>query len=160
MTLFFALLLIVIANSAPILIRQLPVLNRLDYPLDFHKCFIDRRALLGKSKTWRGLFAAVFLTAACAPLLRLGWFDGAIVGALAMIGDSLSSFIKRRFGLPSGAMAFGLDQVPEALFPLLYLQHFWHYSNGQMTVLVVCFVVIELVVSRVFYRLHIRKHPY
>jgi CDP-archaeol synthase len=41
------------------------------------------------------------------------------VAATAMAGDLLSSFVKRRFGLAPSSKATGLDQIPEALFPLL-----------------------------------------
>ena len=55
----------------------------------------------------------------CAPLLGLTWQLGLVVGVAAMFGDACSSFIKRRLGMPSGAMALGLDHVPESLFPLI-----------------------------------------
>ena len=39
---------------------------------------------------------------------------GLAFSALSMAGDLLSSFIKRRRGLPSGARSTALDQLPEA----------------------------------------------
>ena len=36
-----------------------------------------------------------------------------------MIGDLLSSFVKRRMHLPTSSQATGLDQIAEYLFPLL-----------------------------------------
>lgn len=160
MNFLIALICIVLANSAPILIRQLPVLKRFDYPLDFHKRFIDGRRWLGQSKTWRGVIASVILTTICAYLLNIGWKVGAIVAVLAMAGDSLSSFIKRRAGYPPSAMVFGLDQVPESLLPILYLQYIWQLAWWQAVLLVICFVLLELSLSRVFYYMHVRKHPY
>lgn len=160
MVLFLALILILIANSAPILIRLFPILSRFDYPLDFHKCFIDHRPLLGKSKTWRGLIASVVFTAVCASWLGINWSVGASVGVLAMTGDSLSSFIKRRLGLPPSSMALGIDQVPESLLPLIYLHFQWQLGWWQVSLLVVCFIVLELAISRILYCLHIRNHPY
>ena len=42
-----------------------------------------------------------------------------ILAAASMAGDLLASFLKRRFGLKVHAQAIGLDQIPEALLPLL-----------------------------------------
>ncbi|MEJ2361831.1 MAG: CDP-archaeol synthase [Gammaproteobacteria bacterium] len=156
----FALLLVLIANSAPILIRQLPYFRKSSYPLDFYLQFHDGSRWLGDNKTWRGLFAAIVLTAICSALIQTGWRTGVVVALLAMLGDSLSSFIKRRLGLPPSAMALGLDQIPESLLPLVYLQFCWQIGWWQVGLLVVCFFVLELSISRVLYYLHIRKHPY
>lgn len=155
-----ALLLVLIANSAPILVRQLAVCRRYTQPLDFHINFIDQRPLLGKSKTWRGLFASVLLTMTCSAVMQSGWMTGAFVALLAMLGDALSSFVKRRLGLPPSTMAVGIDQVPESLFPLIYLHVHWQLSWSQVGLLVAAFVVLELMFSQVLFRLHIRKHPY
>ncbi len=39
-----------------------------------------------------------------------------------MLGDLSSSFVKRRLRLKLHAQVFGLDQIPEALLPLLLVQ--------------------------------------
>ena len=155
-----ALLLVLVANSAPILIRQIPWLEKFTYPVDCGAKFFDGRRLLGTAKTWRGVFAAIFATMLCSIVLQLGWFTGVVVGILAMLGDSLSSFIKRRLAMPPSHMALGLDQIPESLLPLLYLHYLWHFNGHYIWVLVVMFIALELVLSRILFRLHIRKRPY
>lgn len=92
--------------------------------------------------------------------LGFGAGVGLGVAAFAMLGDLLSSFLKRRFGVPSSGMALGLDQVPESLFPLLWLKGLWHMGYGDVLGLVAAFLVLELAVSRVLYWLHIRSQPY
>ena len=77
----------------------------------------DGHPLLGRSKTWHGLAAAVVLAACAAVLISLPWQAGALAGVSAMAGDCFSSFVKRRFGLEPSSMTLGLDQVPELLFP-------------------------------------------
>ena len=77
----------------------------------------DGHALLGRSKTWRGLASAILLAACVAVLIGLPWQLGALAAASAMAGDCLSSFVKRRFRLEPSSMTLGLDQVPESLFP-------------------------------------------
>jgi CDP-diglyceride synthetase len=56
-------------------------------------------------------------------VLQTGWGTGWIVGGLAMLGDSLSSFIKRRLAMPPSAMAIGIDQAPDSVLPLIYLHY-------------------------------------
>jgi CDP-2,3-bis-(O-geranylgeranyl)-sn-glycerol synthase len=62
---------------------------------------------------------SVALTTIAAPLIGLGWEVGLVVAAGAMIGDLLSSFVKRRLGMSSSSKFTGLDQIPEALIPLV-----------------------------------------
>jgi CDP-2,3-bis-(O-geranylgeranyl)-sn-glycerol synthase len=155
-----ALLLVLIANGAPVLARHVPVLSRIAYPLDGHHLFVDGRPFLGATKTWRGVFAAVVLTVPAALLFGLSAKNGLVVALLAMAGDSLSSFIKRRLGIGNSAMALGLDQIPESLLPLLYLHFVLDLGWRGVGVVVVLFLVLELVLSRWLFRLSIRKRPY
>lgn len=157
---FAALLLILAANSAPILIRLVPMCSRWNYPLDCNLKFFDGQPLLGHAKTWRGLAAAILLTVLCAVALRLGWFTGIMVALTAMLGDSLSSFIKRRLALAPSTMAPGLDQIPESLVPGIYLKYAGLFDWGVVWLLVAIFVVMDLTMSRLLFRLHIRKRPY
>ena len=115
------LVLLATANTAPIVAKRL-LGARGAAPIDGGLAFVDGRPWLGPAKTWRGLFVAIAAAAASAPLLGLGVMAGALAGLFAMAGDALSSFCKRRLGIPSSGQAFGLDQVPEALLPLLVLQ--------------------------------------
>jgi hypothetical protein len=108
------LLLLLIANGSPIVVREL--LGRgFDRPLDGGKVLADGHRLLGPSKTWRGLVAAVLTTTLFALALGWPWGIGVTIGVFAMLGDTASSFIKRRLGLASSTMAPGLDHIPESI---------------------------------------------
>ena len=156
---FQLLFLIIVVNGAPILGAVL--LGRLGrQPIDNGYTLPDGRPLLGRSKTWRGLLAALSTGAATAWLLGLPPDLGLTVAAFAMLGDLFSSFIKRRLGLESSSMAFGLDQVPESLFPLLAVAPRVGLGWLAIVELVVAFVVIELLLSRILYHLRVRKQPY
>lgn len=154
-----ALTLIVVANAAPIAARRV-FRDYLSHPLDCRVGLPDGRPLLGRTKTIRGILSSVVLTAACAPIVGLGWEVGFTVGITAMAGDLLSSFLKRRLGLPESSMALGLDQVPESLFPLLACQKLLQLTFLDVIVGVVAFFVGELALSRLSHRLGIRRHPY
>lgn len=155
-----ALLLILVANSAPILIRHVPLFNSFTWPIDARIKFVDGRRLLGDSKTWRGVVTAVIATAICSAIFHKGLLTGFVVGLLAMCGDALSSFTKRRLGLRTSAMALGLDQTPESFLPLFYLHYHWQLAWQRIWLLVLFFIILELLLSRVLFRLHIRKRPY
>jgi len=153
------LLLLLAANGSPVLGKRL-LADRLAIPIDGGLKFFDGRPLLGASKTLRGLLLSVAATAALAALLGLPWQLGAGFAAASMAGDLLSSFVKRRLNVPSSGQALGLDQIPEALLPI------WLYSDAfgvdpwGILLLVLLFVVGELVLSRIMFRLGIRDRPY
>ena len=156
---FQLLFLILIANGAPIL-GAVVFRSSFDHPLDNGVIFGDGRPLFGESKSWRGILLALLLTPLASILVGLGWLLGIVVAVFAMLGDLFSSFIKRRMGMPSSSMALGLDQVPEVLFPLLACDWLVEMTLQQIGLLVLLFFVLELVLSRILYWLHIRSQPF
>ena len=153
------LLLIIIANGAPILIR---VLLHDDYKLaiDFGKKLPDNRPIFGASKTWRGLFAAFIATPVAAWLLGHLPETGVLIAIYAMLGDLISSFIKRRLAMKPSSMAPLLDQVPESLLPALAMMETFNLNIPSVMLLVLIFVISDLALSRTLYRWGIRKKPY
>ncbi|HUM94865.1 MAG TPA: CDP-archaeol synthase [Candidatus Competibacter sp.] len=153
------LLLILIANGAPIVAASLCGAWGAR-PLDGGRVLADGYRCLGDSKTWRGVVLAPLITELVALCLMVPAGVGVLVGIGAMLGDLLSSFIKRRLGLVSSSMALGLDQIPEALLPLLLVAYTLNLSWATIAWTVVAFVALELVLSPVFFRLGIRDRPY
>ncbi len=152
------LLLLTVANGAPILAR-IAFGPRLGAPCDLGLIFYDGRRLLGPTKTIRGVMAAVAATALAGATFGLPLGTGALFGLLAMAGDLLSSFIKRRLGLASSHRAIGLDQGLESLIPLLFFGPHFGLSGADLVTLVAAFFLLEVVLSRVLYWLHIRNKP-
>lgn len=134
--------------------------DRIVVPVDGHAKWVDGRPLFGASKTFRGVFFSVLATSLCAALLGLSWKMGVLLASVAMAGDLLSSFLKRRLNLPEGAKATGLDQVPESLFPLLACQHALSLTVLDIILTVALFFAGELLLSRLLYRFRLRDHPY
>lgn len=153
------LLMLMAANGAPILARFL-LGSHWDRPVDGGRRFIDGQPLLGPSKTWRGILAALLATPILAWVLFLSPGIGLIVATTAMAGDLLSSFIKRRLRIAPSGMALGVDQIPESLLPLLAVRAQFSLGLIEVFQLTLAFLVLELVLSRILYRLHIRKRPY
>lgn len=118
LTILTCLLLLAVANGAPVLAHHI-LGGRFRWPVDGGIKFFDQRPLLGPTKTIRGITAAVLATALAAAVVGLPLRIGVLVAVWAMVGDVLSSFIKRRLGMPPSHAALGLDQGLESLFPLL-----------------------------------------
>ena len=153
------LLLISIANGVPI-IAAATCGDRGAWPVDGGRRWTDGRRLLGDTKTWRGVVLAPLATGLGAMLLDWSATVGVVIGVAAMLGDLLSSFVKRRLAIPTSGMALGLDQIPEALLPLLAVADRFALSWPAIAATTAGFIVLELVLSRVLYRLGIRNRPY
>ncbi|MEM4360168.1 MAG: CDP-2,3-bis-(O-geranylgeranyl)-sn-glycerol synthase [Candidatus Bilamarchaeaceae archaeon] len=119
---------IYIANSSPVLLGG-------GTPLDLGKNFIDGKRLLGNGKTIRGFIAGIVCGTLAGILIAdfysLEFFstkEAQMFGALAlsfgtMAGDSLGSFVKRRFGVDSGK-PFLLDSMVFLALALLFVYPF------------------------------------
>lgn len=154
-----SLVLLTVANTTPLIAKRI-LGDRFNRPLDNGVAFVDGRPLFGQSKTIRGLAFSVLATSATALLVGLELKIGFLAGTFAMIGDLLSSFLKRRFNVPPSGRAIGLDQVPESLLPLLVCRRALQLTIWDILIGVIVFFVGEVLFSRLFYRLHLRDRPY
>lgn len=141
------LLLIVLANAAPVIAR-LVFTNRASTSIDLGFMLQDKQYLFGQTKTWRGLIASLTLTTLIAYLLDYAIVTGLIISISAMLGDLLSSFIKRRLQKQSSTNVLFLDQVPESLFPVLVYSSTVHTLElMEVIVIIIFFIIIELGLS-------------
>lgn len=154
------LILILCANGAPILAQRWFNSSAINRPIDLGYHFIDKKPIFGVSKTWRGLIASLLLTPLFAPLIGLSPLQGFIIASLAMCGDLASSFVKRRCNIPVSGQALGLDQIPESLLPFLYAYYEFQLSPQQLVAGVLLFLLSELLLSTILFRIGIRKRPY
>ena len=153
------LLLLLAANGAPVLLARV-LGDRGSFPIDAGLVLPDGRPLFGRSKTWRGLVSGMAACAVLSTLLGTGPLFGALFGASSLAGDLCSSFLKRRMGIASSGQATGLDQIPEAVLPLLYARTLMPLDALTIAVLTLLFLLGSLLMSRWMYRLGIRKQPY
>ncbi|WP_340123153.1 CDP-archaeol synthase [Methylobacter svalbardensis] len=154
-----AVALLIAANGAPVLVNKI-LGKRWAWPVDNKLKLRDGHRLFGNTKTWRGLCSAILTTTLIAILSGIEPLTGALFGALAMAGDMLASFIKRRMGRVESSRARGLDTVPESLLPIWLLKEPLALSLIDIMLIVALFFLIEELISPVLYRLHIRKRPY
>ena len=154
-----ALALLLAANGAPIIARDIAGTG-FDVPVDFGLKIFDDQPLFGDSKTWRGLLAAIIVGVAVAMLIGLSAKQGALFALLVLIGDLFASFTKRRLGLAPSSRSRGLDVLPESLLPVVVMNKELGLNMIDIGVVVVIFFLIEVYLSPILYRWHIRKRPY
>ena len=142
-----ALILLVVANAAPVMLAML-LGQRCAAPIDGGRKLPDGEPLFGAHKTWRGLLVAIAAAGGAGVLLSTGFAIGAAFGALAMAGDLTSSFVKRRLRRHSGSWTPLLDQLPEALLPLLVLRDRLGLSLASIVTTTVIFTLADLVAAR------------
>ncbi len=153
------LILIAAANTAPLLAKSL-FGDRFANPMDNRAVMRDGQPVFGSSKTIRGVLSAILATTTLAPLLGLAVSFGFLIGASAMVGDLCSSFIKRRFGLKPSSRATGIDQIPEALLPALLGWQPLALTASDVVAITAVFLLGEVVLSRILFRLKLRDRPY
>ena len=154
-----AMLLLLAANGAPVLANNL-LGQRFAWAVDGGYQWRDGRPLFGHTKTWRGLLASTLMTGGVAVLWGAELWLGLLFGGLAMVGDLLSSFIKRRRGNVESSQARGLDTVPESLLPVWVLKAPLGLNFIDIVLVIGLFFLIEEGLSPLLYKLHIRKRPY
>ncbi len=142
-----ALALLMFANSAPVVVSWLAG-RHAAWPIDFGITLRDGERLLGAHKTWRGLLAAALACGAAAPALGLPALPSAGLGSLAMTGDAVSSFVKRRLRRSPGAWLPGLDQLPEAVLPLLAGWRLLELDAARFTGTLLAFTLLGMLASR------------
>ena len=154
-----SLIVLGLANGAPILAARL-FGDWFATPIDGGRLARDGRPWLGTSKTWRGIVSAGLVAMPVALWLGLPLTTAFWVISLSMLGDLCSSLIKRRRGLAPSRRAIGLDQIPEAALPVIYLWLNGYLTPAEGMVIVVVFMAVDLLLSTLLFRLHIRKRPY
>ncbi len=142
-----ALLLLIVANSVPWLLGRL-LRDRGAWPLDLGLTARDGQRLLGGHKTWRGLIGSIVAAGLAAVWLGAGFVLGALVAALSLLGDALSSALKRRLRLDPGTDAPFIDQIPESLLPLGVLARPLGLGPVEVVVTTLAFVVLDFLATR------------
>lgn len=143
-----SLVLLMTANGLPWVVGRM-CRGRWGAPLDFGLTLGDGNRLFGSHKTWRGLVTASAACAAVGKVFQLAWSTGALFGALSMVGDTLSSALKRRLRYEPGREVLLLDQLPEALLPLIALREPLGLDPVRIAIVAVVFLALDVASARV-----------
>lgn len=142
-----ALALLAAANAAPVIAAQL-ARDRWSAPLDFGCVMADGERLFGSHKTWRGLMFGILSCAAVGVLFELPFWVGLGFAAASLLADAVSSAIKRRMHLKPGVEYLGLDQIGEALLPLVVFARPLSLGWVEIVGVVIAFVVLDVATTR------------
>ncbi len=179
-----------VANMSPVFSAK--VLPRWSTPIDFGSNHADGRRMLGNGKTWRGLIIGGIIAGITA-LLMAKWplwlFSGAnfgigqgssgwgvflfgfMMGFMALVGDAVESFFKRRRNLERGAPWIPFDQLDFVVFGLAsafiwspLLAPGWavdaYFDPWVLGTLIIGTPVLHLLVNRVGYWLRLKDVPW
>lgn len=143
-----AMILLIMANLMPWALGRMCG-SRWAAPMDCGMVWPDGRRLLGSHKTWRGLAASLLGCAGAAALLGMHWWFGIQFASLSMLGDAISSALKRRRGRVPGQDDVGFDQLPEALLPLIILRNALSLGWREIILVTTVFAALDLISLRV-----------
>lgn len=184
-----------VANMSPVFTAKM--FPKWGAPIDGGRVADDGDRLLGDGKTWRGLvggavtagIAAVLIALAAGPSSNAffaGWdfgyadgsalwavfLFGAIVGFMALAGDAVESYFKRRTGRKRGAPWIPFDQLDFVVFGLLgmaaaspllaagWIMEMVFMDWVVLATLLVGTVALHLLVNRVGYWLKLKEVPW
>ncbi len=139
--------------------------------MDAGRHFMGRR-LLGDGKTAEGFvtgFLSGFAMAALQAIIQtelprymrvFSTETALLIPLLAVLGDCLGSFIKRRLGMERGEMAMFLDQLDFVALPLLYL-----LATGSIPLVTVLVglsitVPVHMLINILAYRSGVKREPW
>lgn len=142
-----ALALLIAANATPVIAAKLAD-ERWSAPLDFGCVLADGERLFGSHKTWRGLVSGILAAVITAAVMGVPLWLGAGFAMASLLADALSSAIKRRMKLRPGTEYLGLDQLGEALLPLILFARALSLNAEEVAVATVVFSVLDVAVTR------------
>jgi len=165
-----------VANGTPPVITK--ILRKKCTPIDLGRVFIDGRRLFGDGKTFEGFLGGVLAgysislivyrtlrdlvsSEVATVLYKITPLDVATLCILALLGDLIGAFIKRRLGLPRGAPAPLLDQLDFLVLPLLYIHVRLQVQDPTIYVTAITLtILLHLSTNYVAYRLGIKSEPW
>ena len=137
-----AFALLTAANAVPVIVGKL-ARDRGALPLDFERVMPDGERLFGSHKTWRGLVSGILACALLAVWFGLPVWLGAGFAAVSLLADACSSAAKRRMRLKPGSEVLWLDQLAEALLPLLIFAEPLGLQLSEIAGVTACFIAID-----------------
>lgn len=146
-----ALALLSAANALPVIVAKLAP-GRWPAPLDFGYVMPDGERLFGSHKTWRGLGSGILACTLVGALLHCPLGISAGFAATSLLADAVSSAIKRRMHLKPGTEYVGLDQIGEALLPLVLFARPLSLGLGEILGVVATFVLLDVATARLRHR--------
>ncbi len=141
-----------VANGMPVLFGGGP-------PVDGGESWVDGKPMLGKNKTLRGCIAGILLGA------FVGVIQGNIIGGFlqatgAILGDLISSFLKRRYDYAPGSSMPIVDQLDFITLAVILSYPFQATNLLSVAIILIITVPIHYGTNYVAWLLKLKKNPW
>ncbi len=167
---FYLMLPAYFANMAPVIVKKM---NLFVFPIDFDKK-LNKKPILGKNKTFRGLIFGIIFAIIVAYLQFLlykaeffkdisfidyqNWLlFGLLIGLGALMGDLVKSFFKRRLGLKPGAKFVPFDQTDFVVGALVFIMPFFNLTLKIFITSLLLSFILHIVVNHTAFYLRVRN---
>ncbi len=168
------------ANMAPVIVNNIPYINRFNYPMDFHKTFRGKR-IFGDHKTFRGLLSGgvvgaligliqMFSYSSMSVLHSLPqWVNyespmsillGASIGVGALLGDAVKSFFKRQVNIRPGGAWVPFDQIDFIVGGLVFSAPFVSFDLKMYVIIFIVMALLHPVINVAGWLLHLKSKPF
>jgi len=161
------------ANMAPVIFKRFKFLG---YPVDFNKK-LGNKPVLGKNKTYRGIFFGVLAALVIAylqfylyqyPFFRsisfYNYNNWAIIGFLlgfgALLGDLVKSFIKRRMNVKPGKRFIPLDQIDYSIGAIALFSFYDALSSSKILIIIIMSFFLHIITNHSAFYLKIRDEKW
>lgn len=163
------------ANMTPTFASKFGVLGFLAKPLDFEKKY-QGFPIFGPHKTWRGMILGVLIGILVALAQRLLWqfsffeklsffnyqeinvlFLGFLLSFGALLGDSVSSFFKRRQKIEPGKSWIPFDQVSFVIGAFVLVNPFFKIQISAWLYILFLSFLLHIVINRIGFWLGINN---
>ena len=149
LTLFFPAY---VANSTPVVLGG-------GAPVDGGKLWSDCKPILGKNKTIRGCISGI-LAGALIGALQGNLIGGLAQGTGAILGDLISSFLKRRSDYAPGSSMPIVDQLDFITFAVILSYPFQATDLVSVLIIMIITVPIHYATNYVAWILKLKKNPW
>ncbi len=167
-----------LANGTPVFANKIPVINKINYPLDFYKSYKGIR-IFGDHKTFRGLITGIIIAILTTYLQKVGYQEstwlqenilinyneispiifGILAGGGALLGDAVKSFFKRRTNIKPGDPWFPLDQIDYIIGGCIFLLPYLYNKPLYIVYIFVFYFLLHIVSTSIGYLLKLKDKP-
>lgn len=141
-----------IANSTPVVFGGGP-------PVDGGRLWQDGKPILGKNKTIRGCFSGI-LAGTLIGVLQGNLPGGLAQGTGAILGDLISSFMKRRLDYQPGSSMPIVDQLDFIAIAVILSHPFQATDMMSVALIMIVTVPIHYLTNYVAWLLKLKKNPW
>ncbi len=140
------------ANATPVVLGGGP-------PLDGGGKWLDGKPFLGSHKTLRGSIVGI-LAGTIIGTLQGSFMIGLSQGVGAILGDLISSFLKRRKDIAPGESFPLLDQLDFIIVAVILSQQFTTASLQEIITIIIVTIPIHYFMNYVSWLIKMKEHPW